>query len=353
MLFSVSAQPYFRHLKRLVRGPGTLESASFKKEMLCAEAPAIYSPTIYLAGQLERITNSPVESTKEIEIAAATTLSDTHPPTLAYHFRDAALVDGSVYVGTLRHFLTNHRQQVGPPIDACKYDNCGLVSSYYGLKYFGHWLKDDCATHLLASTIGVPPLFLPIPPSPHENQYRSWFDHTDAPVVRAWIRHLVVFDDMAHNSLRLKRYEALREKVGRQFPRKHHQLLVYLKRGKIGQRRVLQNEEDLIEVLTKQGYVVVDVENDDLKTIIATLVDAKVVVSIEGSHIAHCTFSVPRDSALLVLQPPDRFAANHRKWANCLGVRFGFVVGSVGQHGYIFDPDEILRTVDLMISGSH
>jgi Glycosyltransferase 61 len=56
--------------------------------------------------------------------------------------------------------------------------------------------------------------------------------------------------------------------AARHFPRKHYQRLVYLKRGKSGQRRVLQNEEDLIEVLTKQGFVVVDVENDDLKTII-------------------------------------------------------------------------------------
>jgi capsular polysaccharide biosynthesis protein len=349
-LFSISVQPYLRHLKRLVRGPGTLESVTFKKEVLCAEEPATYSPAIYLAGQLERITNSPVESTKEIEIAAATTLSDTHPPTLAYHLSNAVLVDGSVYVGNLRHFLTDRRQQAGRPIDAGSYENCGLVSSYYGVKYFGHWLRDDCATHLLASALGIPPLFLPIPASPHEKQYRSLFDHTDPPAVLAWIEHLVVFDDMAHNSLRLKRYEALRETVARHFPRKHHQRLVYLKRGKSGQRRVLQNEEDLIEVLTKQGFVVVDVENDDLKTIIATLVDAKLVVSIEGSHIAHCTFAVPRDSALLVLQPPDRFAANHRKWANCLGVRFGFVVGSVGQHGYIFDPVEVARTVDLMMS---
>ena len=70
---------------------------------------------------------------------------------------------------------------------------------------------------------------------------------------------------------------------------------------------------------------------------------------MEGSHVAHCVFSVPVNCGLITLQPPNRFVSLHRDWSECLGVRFGFVVGALADRGYCFSPAEILRTVDLML----
>ena len=92
----------------------------------------------------------------------------------------------------------------------------------------------------------------------------------------------------------------------------------------------------------KRGFVVVDVASDSLEHILGTLTGAKIVVSMEGSQNTHCTFTVPEDSALLILQPADQFTAVHRGWSECLGVRFGFVVGGRGDTGYRFPVSEIL-----------
>ena len=35
--------------------------------------------------------------------------------------------------------------------------------------------------------------------------------------------------------------------------------------------------------------------------------------------------------------------------AECLGIRFRFVVGTAGSDGYYFSPAEILRTIDLLL----
>ena len=86
-----------------------------------------------------------------------------------------------------------------------------------------------------------------------------------------------------------------------------------------------------------------------LNKIIETLRNAKIVVSMECGHIAHCVFSCPERSGLIVLQPPDRFSAVHRGWSECLGIRFGFVVGCSGNAGYYFSVSEILRTIALML----
>ena len=58
--------------------------------------------------------------------------------------------------------------------------------------------------------------------------------------------------------------------------------------------------------------------------------NAKIVVSLEGSHIDHCVLASPKNSGILVLQPSDRFSATTRAWSECLGIRFGFVVGTAG-----------------------
>src|SRR5882757_6082683 len=82
---------YSRHIKRLFTGQGTLQSAAYRQEILCPEEKATYRPAVYLDGQLERVTNSPVESTKEMEIDSATKLTGRHAATIAYHFKDVAM----------------------------------------------------------------------------------------------------------------------------------------------------------------------------------------------------------------------------------------------------------------------
>ena len=59
--------------------------------------------------------------------------------------------------------------------------------------------------------------------------------------------------------------------------------------------------------------IVVNIKSDSLEHLLATLATAKVVVSVEGSHATHCAYSVPENSGLIVLQPPDRFLSFHQR----------------------------------------
>jgi capsular polysaccharide biosynthesis protein len=121
-----------------------------------------------------------------------------------------------------------------------------------------------------------------------------------------------------------------------------------LRRGNTGAPRLVRNEDEIVTRLIKRGFVVIDVGSDTLGHLIGTLFNAKIVVSMEGSHIAHCIYSSPKNSALLVLQPSDRFASIHRSWSASSGLRFGFVVGSRSDAGYYFPVSDILRTIDLL-----
>jgi capsular polysaccharide biosynthesis protein len=111
----------------------------------------------------------------------------------------------------------------------------------------------------------------------------------------------------------------------------------------------VHNEANLLDVFQKKGFEIVDVL-DPLDRILEALSSAKIVVSMEGSHFSHCLFSLPDRSGILILQPADRFGANQRHWAECLGVAVGFVVGEVATDGYKFSTNEILKTIDLLLA---
>jgi hypothetical protein len=354
MFIPIEAIPYVRLVKRLFSGPGSLETIAYRQDILCPEETSTFRPAVFLPGQIDRVkdfkaTDSVVMTTKETEIAGAISTTVTNAPTIVYHIKDATLFDGSFYVGHFKHPIADRSLFDLATHESYHLKTGALASTYLGTKYFGHWLADDCTKYLLAEELG-PPLCLRGPAFSHRQQYQAYFGQDWTPIDRTRIDHLVVFQDFSQNSSKRKRYRVLRDRIKAHFPSNARGRCIYLKRGQLGVPRAIQNEDEIVDALRKRDFVIVDVASDSLDHIIGTLVNAKIVVSMEGSHITHCTFTSPENSGLIVLQPPDRFSAVHRGWSECLGVRFGFVVGVVGDAGYYFSVSDILLTIDLMLN---
>jgi Glycosyltransferase 61 len=337
-----------RNLTRAILGPGTLESTAFDREVICPAENVEVPPAVYLPGQLERVTGAPPESTKELEIDQAIRRKVTHAATIGYHIRDAVIIDGRIYAKRLKYPLRVTPSVASKRIPPVELKKGALASSLLGNKYFGHWLRDDCLTYMLSEERSVPLCIEPSFAGPHLKNYQEYFDQEWSFTQRAYIDHLIVFQDYGQNSSKLRRYRRLNEKILQRFSGRRKTPFTYLRRGNTGASRSIENEFELIEMLSRRGFVVADLEKDRLEEILEILVNSQVIVSMEGSHLAHCVFSVPSRSGLLVLQPPDRFASIHRGWAICQGIEFGFVVGSRGSSGYIFSGQEIERTLGLM-----
>ena len=58
MLIPLQAIPYVRLIRRLFSGPASLQSIAYRQEILCPEEKETVRPTIFLPGQIERITAS-------------------------------------------------------------------------------------------------------------------------------------------------------------------------------------------------------------------------------------------------------------------------------------------------------
>jgi Glycosyltransferase 61 len=348
--------PYLRLLRRMFSGRGSLESVAYKTEILWPEERATISPPIFLPGQLERVTESRNDvwfrTSSSEQIADATSINVTYPPTIAYHVKDAVLIDGSIYVMHFRYpFHPNNDRSVFVATPrVVEHVNIGaLASTYLGTRFFGHWLSDDCTRYLLAEE-AARVVCLRRSKYQHLQAYQTFFGQDWTSIDRATIDKLVVYQDFSQNSHKRRRYDILRGRIKSFFQVKECGSGVYLRRGNTGATRYVKNEHEIIDGLTNHGFVVVDVMSDKLEDLIGILLGAKIVISMEGSHIAHCIYSLPNNSALIVLQPPNRFSASHRSWSASLGIRFGFVVGSGSEAGYYFSVAEILRTAELALN---
>ena len=356
MIVPVRAVPVIRLIKRAIFGRGSLEAVAYRREILCPPETATLRPAIFLPGQLEKIMEinssdplGPLSRSQEIE--AATSLKLTRAATIAYHVKNAILFDGAVYVGHFKHRVVSDGSIFTRADKVCgRLDSCALASTLFGTKYFGHWLADDCTRYLLAEEYGRP-LCVRMAYYGHKQKYQEYFWQDWTPIDRAHIKDLVIFQDFSQNTLKRNRYTNLQNRLKTRFSSAASKLYVYLRRGKTQNavHRNILNEEEIEIALTQKGFVVIDA-SDDVDNLIKSLINAKIVISIEGSHIAHYLYTCSENSGLLVLQPPDRFAAVHRDWADCLGVRFGFVVGEGRVGKYHFSIPDILRTLDLMLN---
>ncbi len=347
--------PHVNYITRNLFGNVPLRSVAHRQEVLCKEENVDARPAIVVPGQLDRIIGTDEGTTIELEIFAATSCKLPTAPTIAYHIKDAIVSDGSIYQGRFKAFISARSFFKYPTLSRKTHHLkvAGLASSHLASRFFGHWLVDDCAQYLLAEEDGKPLCFRGPVYSEHRSIYETYLGQDWTPTDRARIDDLIVYQDfywgIHQNSLRRSLTRSLRAKARARLPSSGSQLLVYLRRGRAGKPRTIQNEEQLTDELAKRGFHIVDVEVANLENVLAILANAKIVVSLEGSHVTHCIYSVPENSGLILLQPPNRFLGFHRGWTAAADVWFGFAVGTEGEFGFCFSPSEVLSTTDLML----
>ncbi len=217
-------------------------------------------PAIFLPVQLDRITSSHAHSTRESEIVAATSATAIHAPTIAYRIKNAVLIDGSIFVGEHRHLIADKSRFTGHAHEPHHLASAALASTYSGSKHFGHWLCYYCLQYVLANKLSQPLCVRLLPAGEgHQKKYEAILRPELDPHGTAMLGsyYLIIFQDFAQNSLKHKRDLAFRERIKERFPKTGSGGLVYLRRGRTGVPRLIQNETEILDALVNQGFIVV------------------------------------------------------------------------------------------------
>jgi glycosyl transferase family 61 len=303
-------------------------------------------PCISLPGQYDRVTACAFRVDLGKEVAALQGAPRKAAPTLRYVFDDVIVCDNIIYRRGRRKLFNLNIDGSHPSPPWAEHGQVTLRSSFIGCHFFGDWLLNDCATHLVADH-GHPVLSMPTPAWPDQGGYIELFGQDYGLLDRAHVRRIILFDDISHNSHKVKRLRKLRARVTRSGVTNTNRI-VYVVRGASGERRALINEREILEALEKRGIVVVRAEALSVRELISELLGARIIIGVEGSQLAHAVYTLREEGGVLAIQPPARFFNAHLDWARALGMQYGIVVGEERQAGFFLPVDDLFRTIDLM-----
>jgi len=339
-----------RGLRRLLAGRWvSLPSVAKEARVLHPVERQRCAPAVYLPGALDKISAiSPYRSrSRGWQLIQGGVLDQG--ASLAYRLENVEIFSPGVYCGPAMDHVAygDERLLVRDVAAKSRLDQANLVVTWNGAHFFGPYLMSE----LLLELLGEDParnISMSTKPYEHEPGYRALLGLKRPPLVtHAWVKELTIFSEPLQNGSKARRWRILRERLRAVVPGAANPY-VYLKRGATGERRVIDNEEDIERLLCDAGFDVVEPARLTAEEIVRRTLDARLVVSMEGSHLAHLVYTLGDGGTLLVFQPPDRFALPYKEFTDCLGMRFAFLVGDKTAQGFRIAPDELARMLELL-----
>lgn len=342
------AYPLGALLRRLSGKPHDLVAVAVESTVLAPEETEIGPGLIMLPDQFARArAMAPGVGTLADELGLLGDERITHAPVIRHTFRDCLVrphgVDapgGRLAVGP----DLGYRPVSGPlpEIDSAHFCMTG-VSNHF----FGHWLLDACATALLPEPDEM--YFLsPFSARGHAPDYLAAFRLKAGIPPACLVRRLHIYQDYAQGTLKRARYATMRDRLRQKFPgtpRGGDRL--YIRRGGSGQARPIADEDSLVARLVDDGFEVLDIADASLAEIQERGRRARVVVSMEGSHLCHMHLAMPQGGCMIALMPADRVSAMLGGFAQAVGLRFGLLMMEPTETGYRVDVDDLRRTIEL------
>jgi hypothetical protein len=332
-------------LRILTRSRKTLQDLSSERWIICPAERRHESPAIYLDHDLDKVTAVMEDTSWELEMSRIQGGETEHAATVAHRIQECELLDGSLYKGPARLPLTPEpKRLISANVNQVIAEGA-LAASYYGSLYFGHWLTDDLTLHLAAEPLGKP-----ITPARriygHESNYLELFNIQPHYTNQVRCKNLIILDDFSQNSYKRQRYLELRSRLQNALPSANPGARIMIRRGQQGAARVLTNAAEIEKVLEGQGFIIVDPDKSTANEIASSLLGARLIVGLEGSHMTHSVYTVAQNGGVCVLQPPYRFNNVLKNYTDCLGIAYGFVVGRASEGGFTIEPNELLQVLD-------
>ena len=336
-------------LRRVLRRRPSLADISLRTWALCPAEVTRAPPAIYLGDSLARISGVMEDTTLEHELRRIEGGKVEHAATMVHTVANARLHRGHLYAGAWIYPLLERGVRSSPQQPQPWVEKTGaLACTLYGNMYFGHWFHDDLTLALAAGTLDHP-VDVARRPYHHEPGYRQLLGLESRTCTEGMFERILVLEDVGQNSFKKRRYQELRARLRSRFP-SDGSSLIYIRRGglRARERRLLVNGPALERFMISRGFRVIDPDVLSSEEIVRQIMGAKIVIGTEGSHMAHAAYTMAENSALCVLQPPDRFNNVFKDYTDCLDQRYAFVVGTPADGGFEIQPEELDRTLALV-----
>lgn len=227
------------------------------------------------------------------------------------------------------------------------FDAVAIPNTYLGLRYFGHWLRDDCSGFECASDFGTM-ISVPLPDYRDAAGYSGMFGQVWQERKGFFAKRATFIADIGFSPEKAERLRVLRTRLRQKCKSQETPSLVFIRRGGTDPRRDPLNEIALIEQMSRVGVQVVDGDRPIAETI-AAILDAEIIIGVEGSQLAHAVHLLRQNGGLVVLQSPYRFYNPHHEWCRMLGMSYGTVVGRAVDGGFEIDLCDVMQMVECVL----
>lgn len=344
----ISFKPTFRRLG--IASDDLTEFASERWEIGAADTCFI-RPAAFLDGQLDRIKDTIFLSQEQIVRAFTGGFDENEGPTYGYHLKNVDLVDGVLYGEKGIRHLRPRTRRLPAYIVPQEVETGAIYESWWGNRWFGNWLSDDCPRYLLAKAHGTP-VTTSFVSTGHVPEYESKLGIEPKRLSRARFRELVIFEDFTKNEERRNRANEVRRRLVDDVPYTSHPG-VFITRGTTGEARILSNEGEIAErFATERGFKIIDPTTSSLNDIVSACAGAKVVAGIEGSQLVHGLLAMSPGAILFAIQPPYRVTSVLKFFTDRQGMGYAFVIATGSPDSFEVDWDEIALTLDLALKQS-
>ncbi|OCX66393.1 hypothetical protein BFP70_05045 [Thioclava sp. SK-1] len=327
-----------------------IEDLAVETRVIHPGQPVPIRPPVAPEGAFDHITQFSPGTTRAVQENWTFGAQDTNGPTRAYRLSDMLLTRGGAYHARgLRHLRgkSEHVMVRGPIATA---QSAALVATDVSERYFGHWFRDGLVAERLAMDMGLSAVRPARPAWQHEPGYRDLIGLPACDVEPTLYRDLWLFRDEHLNPHRIERLRRNRLALRAGLTGPVGGVPVFLRRGTTGAARRLVNEDAILARLAKMGFVVLEPEHHTPAEIATILAGAPLAIGVEGSNIVHTLMCLPEGAGILVIQPPDRFNAMARVFAESVGHRYGFTVARPADGGFEQPIDELMQTIESLLA---
>lgn len=334
---------------RRLRQRTDVDFSRLEAEIICPEETQACGPLIYLDGQLDRVKMGSPFNPLDVELEQIRATEVWHAPAIRYTLSDCMVHDAG-----FDKFKTSYRKSRLRQPDFLFSPVTEVASLSYGMTstshmFFGHWLQDALPAALLARPDEA--LLLDVlTDGAHAAQYVKAAELHPLPQGVYLARKLHFYQDFSQGPSKRARLATLRARLAANISdgqRYKPGSAVYFRRGHTGVARLIENEDELIRVLTDRGFEIFDLEGASVADIQQRFRHARMVVSIEGSQQCHLSFAMQPGACLISLIPSDRFTIVLLGYARAVDLLPGFLVIDPAKEGYRVNLSDLLRTLDL------
>jgi capsular polysaccharide biosynthesis protein len=335
-------------VRRALGGRRTLREMAARTWVIEPESTQVVPKAVYLEETLSRVTAAAPFSTlqSQHEIIAGGTMK--HLPIAGLQIKGAALVGGSIYV-------RGHRMALAPEsgfrlrdlMDGARVPSAVLGCSYFGNMFFGHFCTEDVPLMQLGREL-APPIRTARPLTGHQRELLDVLGLSPRLTSCLVMDELIIFEDAAQTKSKERRYREARAALAARYARSDPPRGVFLYRGSSGTARKLDNEDEVAEALERRGFVCLRPERMTLAELAGAALGARMVVGVEGSALVHGLYTLAEGGSILALTPPMRFGNIIKNYTDCLGMKYGFVVGEPSPAGFKVNLDEVFRVIERL-----